>query len=337
MFTIAFADLQKRIAAILEKAGMQTERAALSARLTAEADRDGVRTHGIARLPRFLQMCRNGAVDITAQPETVARFGALERWQGHRGPGNLAAYAAMQRACELASEHGLGMVAIANTTHWMRAGSYGWQAAEAGFASMCWTNTMPNLPAWGSAKPNLGNNPLVIAAPRPGGEHLVLDFAMSQYSYGTLAKYRQRNEQLPFPGGFDAAGNLTTDPATIEASFQALPIGLWKGSGLSFMLDALAAMLSGGRLTAEIEADALQETGLSQVFFAISPASVGSFSELEQIANRAVKYLHQAPPLHAGDPPRYPGESTFKTRVKNLTNGIAIDDAVWQSFVELEG
>ncbi|MDE1160799.1 MAG: 3-dehydro-L-gulonate 2-dehydrogenase [Acidobacteriaceae bacterium] len=336
MVKITFAELQTRVAAVLQKAGMEASRAELSARLTAEADRDGVRTHGIARLPRFLEMCRNGAVALDAVPERVASFGALERWRGHRGPGNLAAYAAMARACELAKEHGLGLVALADTTHWMRAGSYGWQAADAGCASMCWTNTMPNLPAWGSSEPTLGNNPLVMAAPRSNGEHLVLDFAMSQFSYGTLAKYRQRGEPLPFPGGWDAEGELTTDPAAIEATYRALPIGLWKGSGLSFVLDALAAMLSGGRLTAEVAPEALQETGLSQVFLAIAPQAVGAFAEMDAIATRAVEALHGARPLREGERPRYPGESTLRLRKEAMAEGVAVEDATWAAFVGLE-
>jgi 3-dehydro-L-gulonate 2-dehydrogenase len=84
----------------------------------------------------------------------------------------------------------------------MRGGTYGWQAAEAGVIGICWTNTMPNLPPWGGGEPCLGNNPLVIAVPRKGG-HVVLDMAMSQFSYGALESYRSRGEMLPVDGGFD--------------------------------------------------------------------------------------------------------------------------------------
>jgi 3-dehydro-L-gulonate 2-dehydrogenase len=102
----------------------------------------------------------------------------------------------MDRALTLARRQGVGAVALANTTHWMRGGSYGWQAAAAGFIGMCWTNTMPNLPQWGSAEARLGNNPLVFAVPRPRG-HVVLDMAMSQFSYGALDSYREQGETLP--------------------------------------------------------------------------------------------------------------------------------------------
>jgi 3-dehydro-L-gulonate 2-dehydrogenase len=138
MKRIDFDELRTRVERVLLVLGLTPERAALSARLTVETDRDGVRTHGVARLPRFARWVRDGRIDPMAMPERVAEFGAIERWTGHRGPGNLAAHAAMQRAMEIAATHGLGCVALADTSHWMRAGTFGWQAAEAGFAAMCW-------------------------------------------------------------------------------------------------------------------------------------------------------------------------------------------------------
>ena len=264
MVRVPFEELRARIERVLLKLGLG-QRSALAAQLIAETDRDGVRTHGIARLPRFAEMVRLGRIDPLAEPERIASFGALERWTGHRGPGNLAAHAAMTRAMELARVNGLGAVALADTTHWMRGGSYGWQAAEAGFAAMCWSNTLPNLPPWGATTPAVGNNPLIIAVPRRDAADrsapIVLDIAMSQFSYGTLSAYRERGELLPFPGGFDEHGELTRDPAAIERTQRALPIGLWKGSGLAFVLDVLAAMLADGRATYEIPADHCRRSG----------------------------------------------------------------------------
>jgi 3-dehydro-L-gulonate 2-dehydrogenase len=329
MRRIPFDDLRGRIERVLAGLGLAPERAALSARLTAETDRDGVRTHGIARLPRFAAMVRSGVIDPRAQPEPVAGFGALERWTGHRGPGNLAAHAAMQRAIELAREHGLGCVALAETSHWMRAGTYGWQAAEAGLAALCWSNTLPNLPPWAASSPALGNNPLVVALPRRSAgqpQPIVLDIAMSQFSYGTLAAYSGRGEPLPVPGGFDELGRLTTDAAAIERTQRALPIGFWKGSGLSFVLDVLAAMLSGGLATHQFSLDPAREVGQSQVFLAIAPQSVAALEELSRVADGAIAFLHAATPIVAGHPPRYPGEGTLRQREESLRLGVAIDD-----------
>jgi len=345
MKRIAFEELRARMERVLLALGLTPERAALSARLTSETDRDGVRTHGVARLPRFANWVREGRIDPVAKPECVAAFGAIERWVGHRGPGNLAAYAAMQRAMEIAATNGLGCVALADTSHWMRAGTFGWQAAEAGFAAMCWTNTLPNLPPWGASTPALGNNPLVVAIPHNAKDGsaapIVLDMAMSQFSYGSLSSYAARGMELPVPGGFDAAGNLTRDPKAIEASQRALPIGFWKGSGLSFVLDVLAAMLTGGLATNELPRDPAKEVGQSQVFLAIAPQSLApqslaAMEELSAIAQRAIDAVHAAEPIEAGKPARYPGEATLRTRAESLVLGVAVEDAAWEQFVELE-
>lgn len=334
MDRIPFDHLRDTIQSALINLGITGERAALSARLTAETDLDGIATHGIARLPRFAEMVRLGSIDPAATPHATASFGSLERWSGRRGPGNLAAYAAMARAMELAQQHGLGGVALAATTHWQRAGTYGWQAADAGFAAICWSNTLPNVPPWGTKTPAVGNNPLVIAIPRADGP-IVLDMAMSQFSYGSLAAYRERNQPLPVPGGFDTQGNLTTDAAAIEASQRALPIGFWKGSGLAFALDVLGAMLAGGNATHNFGPDPLREAGQSQVFLAVSPAALAAHNALGAIADDAIAFLHAAEPEHPGQPARYPGERVLQARAENLRLGVPVTSSAWAAVQQL--
>jgi 3-dehydro-L-gulonate 2-dehydrogenase len=332
MSRIPFAEVQSALAAILLKLGFTPDRAHTCARLFAETTRDGVYTHGINRFPRFVATIRNGSVDPAAEPQRLSGFAALERWDGRKGPGNLNALASMDRAMDLARSHGIGCVALANTNHWMRGGTYGWHAADAGFIAICFTNTMPNLPPWGSAEPVIGNNPLVIAVPRAAG-HIVLDMAMSQFSYGALESYRTRGEILPVDGGFDQAGALTRDPGAIEQSLRPLPVGYWKGSGLSVLLDAVAAMLSLGNATHSIPADPLRETGVSQLFLAIHPAAIGDTAPAQQIADGIVASLHAAKPAAPDTPVRYPGEQTLRIRTENLKLGLPIDPEVWAQIL----
>jgi 3-dehydro-L-gulonate 2-dehydrogenase len=329
MLRVPYTDLYEALKKSLLHLGLAEDRAALCARLFAETTRDGVYTHGLNRFPRFEAMIHNGTIDIHAEPTLTGSFGSIERWNGNRGIGNLNAHASMQGAIALAQQNGIGAVALANTNHWMRGGTYGWQAADQGIFSICWTNTLANLPAWGATTPVIGNNPLVIAIPRPGGP-IVLDMAMSQFSYGTLAAYSKRNQPLPVDGGFDTEGNLTRDAAAIEASQRALPIGYWKGSGLSIVLDMLAAMLSGGLATHQIPTDPNRETGLSQIFLAIDPTNLASAEELTRIADNIIDNLHQAAPSDPTKPIRYPGEQTLHLREENLRLGVPVDPEIWQ-------
>jgi len=334
MNRITFEEVQTTLEGVLKKLGFSASRAQSCARLFAETTCDGVYTHGVNRFPRFVAMVRNGSIDVKAEPQLITGFGALERWDGCKGPGNLNAQACMERAIQLSREHGVGCVALGNTNHWMRGGSYGWQAAEAGAIGICWTNTMPNLPAWGGAEPCLGNNPLVIAIPRASG-HVVLDMAMSQFSYGALESYKNQGKMLPVDGGFDAAGNLTRDPAAIEQTQRPLPIGYWKGSGLSLVLDMMAAMTSLGKATHQISTDALREAGLSQVFLAINPAVLGSEARLAQIADEIIASLHHSRPAERGKTIRYPGEQVLKIRAENRKLGIPVEPEVWAQVLKM--
>jgi 3-dehydro-L-gulonate 2-dehydrogenase len=334
MLRVPYDDLYAALIRAMKSLGLADDRAAHCARLFAETTRDGVYTHGLNRFPRFAASVANGSVDVNAEPTKVAGLGAIERWDGNRGVGNLNATICMQRAITLAKEHGMGGVALANTNHWMRGGSYGWQAAEQGLFAICWSNTLANMPVWGATSPTLGNNPIIIAVPRPGG-HVVLDMAMSQFSYGTIAAYSKRGQPLPVDGGFDVAGNLTKDAAAIEASQRALPVGYWKGSGFALVLDMLAAMLSGGNATYQIPMEPVRETGLSQIFLAIDPTSVASPQELTRIAEGILGSLRGATPVDPKKPVRYPGEQTLQLREENLRLGVPVDPEIWQRISDI--
>ena len=316
---VAYHELSDTLRRALLTTGLEPDRAALCARLIADSTRDGVPSHGLNLFPRLMTMIRSGVVDVRARAVRVSVSGAVERWDGGGGVGALNAHEAMGAAIERSREHGIGCVALANTNHWMRGGTYGWQAADAGAIAVCWTNTFPNLPPWGADAPRIGNNPLVIAVPRAGG-HVVLDMAMSQFSYGALAAYRSRGETLPVPGGFDRTGKLTRDPAAIEASGRPLPIGYWKGSGLSIMLDMVAAVLSGGRATHEVPAGPEEETGVSQVFVAIDVESLANHDQVARVVDAILADLQV----------RYPGRRTIDDRARNLEQGIPVDPSAWR-------
>jgi 3-dehydro-L-gulonate 2-dehydrogenase len=335
MTRIPYAEMLQTLQEILQRYNFSDERAELCARLFVDASRDGVYSHGLNRFPRFIRFIEKGYVRPQARPLRIKKMGSLEQWDGQQGPGNLNAWFCMDRAIQLAREHGMGLVALRHTNHWMRGGNYGWQAADAGMMGICFTNTTPNMPAWGTKDPVLGNNPLIIAIPREEG-HVVLDTAMTQFSFGKIESYRRAGKLLPVEGGFDEEGKLTRDAAAIEASRRALPFGFWKGSGLSLVLDLMASMLSGGLSTIQIEGqDEADEYNLSQVFLVINPDSLGEARHYQAVLRQAIEAIHQATPAERGGDILYPGERTLRTRQENLQKGIPVDEGYWEEIVAM--
>lgn len=329
---VSYLELFSELRRVLLKEGFSPDRAELSARLFAESSRDGVHSHGLNRFPAYLEYIREGFIDVHAAAEKIEGIGALERWDGRRGPGNINAWLSMERAIALSQTHGMGCVALGNTNHWMRGGTYGWQAAENGCIGICWTNTMPNLPPWGASEPKIGNNPLVLAVPREDGP-IVLDIAMSQFSYGSLNTYRSRKESLPVAGGYDVHGELTTDPDRVLESKRLLPIGYWKGSGLSMLLDLIATLLSGGRSTLEIGEDE-GEQRVSQVFLAFDMTALSGKELWKEKVERVIEDLHHSLRAEGADSIRYPGEGTLRRREAYLRDGIPVDPEIWKQVLE---
>jgi len=333
MIRVSLADMQQEFRRVLLKLGFAAERAELCARIFVETSLDGVASHGVNRFPNFVKQIQQGYIDVQAEPERITAIGAWEQWDGHLGPGPLNAFTCTEQALTLAHEHGLGCVALRNTNHWMRGGTYGWQAAEAGFVLLAWTNTLPNMPPWGAKEIRIGNNPLVLAVPRSEGA-VVLDMAMSQFSYGRLETARRRQEQLPLAGGFDLQGQLTRDPDAIIKSQRPLPIGYWKGSGLSLLLDLLAALLSGGQTTCQLGRQPA-EFNISQVFIAFDLRQASAAALADQVVDEVLDDLHSAAPSTASDEILYPGERILFTRRENRANGIPVDPSIWQQILEL--
>ncbi len=332
--TIITADeMQQCFQSILIKEGFTEAHAAACATIFVENSVDGVYSHGVNRFPTFVQFVKDGFVKPDAVPSLEHKFGAVEQWNGNLGPGTLNAVHATERACQLAAEFGIGCVAFSNTNHWMRAGNYGWKAAKAGYVLIAWTNTTALMPAWGATDAKLGNNPLIMAMPYKE-EAIVLDMAMSQFSFGAMEMAAMKNEKLKVPGGFDAEGNITDDPALIMQTRRPLPIGYWKGAGLALLLDILAAVLSGGLATHAISASK-KEFGLSQVFISIDPSKLGNHSMINKTIEDILIDYKNSIPVNQSNNISYPGERLLNTRRENMEKGIPVLKKVWDEIMTL--
>ncbi|MGJ8715961.1 MAG: 3-dehydro-L-gulonate 2-dehydrogenase [Maribacter stanieri] len=303
------------------------------AKIHTESTIDGIYSHGINRVPVFIDYINKGLIDIDAIAGKVTSMGGIERWDGNLGSGILNALKCTDRAIDLAKANGMGLVALRNTNHWMRGGTYGWRAAEQGCISIMFTNTIPNMPAWGGQENRIGNNPLVISIPRKEG-HVVLDMALSQFSFGKMQSLDLKNEELPFNGGWDSNNQLSKNPKDIMNSGRALPVGYWKGSALSMILDMLATLLSAGNSTYKIGLKK-NETALSQVFMCIDPSTFSDTEIQENLLNEIIQFTHDGPPMKMGNKTFYPGERTLSTRLKNQKEGMMVNSKIWEQVVQL--
>jgi 3-dehydro-L-gulonate 2-dehydrogenase len=334
-YTIVKADkMELLFDAILIRRGFTMAKAKACAKIFTENSIDGIYTHGVNRFPRFIEYVEKGFVNKDAEPLLQNKFGGIEQWDGNLGPGIFNALHATNKATDLATQLGIGCVALANTNHWMRGGTYGWQAAKAGYVFIGWTNTTALMPAWGATDARLGNNPLVIALPYKD-EAIVLDMAMSQFSFGAMEQSVITKKQLAVPGGYDEAGNITTDPAAILHTKRPLPIGYWKGAGLSLLLDLLAAVLSGGLATHQVNAQQA-EFGLSQVFIAIDISKLSHASAITQLVQNILDNYKQSVPASDKDNIAWPGERVLAARKKNTEYGIPVVNSIWQQVLQLQ-
>jgi 3-dehydro-L-gulonate 2-dehydrogenase len=293
----------------------------------------GVSSHGVNRFAEFIELVKSGHINPNAILNKINSFNALEQWDAQFGAGPLNAIKMTNRAIELSEEYGIGLIALKNSNHWMRPGYYAWEAANKGYVFICWTNTIPIMPPWGSKEPRTGNNPIVFGVPRNVG-NIVLDIALSQFSYGKLANFRREEKELPYFGGYDEEGNLSKDAGQISKTQRPLPIGMWKGSGLSLLLDLIATILSGGNSTKDLSKSNV-DSGMSQVYISIDPNKFSSKEILESSVNEILNYYLNAEKIQ-DEEVSYPGERIITTKEHNLKWGIEVDAKIWQRILEFK-
>lgn len=180
----------------------------------------------------------------------------------------------------------------------------------------------------------LGNNPLILAVPRASGEHIMVDCALSQFSYGKLETLRLAGKQLPVAGGYDENGQLTTDPAAIEKTRRMVPIGYWKGSGLSILLDMIGTILTGANSVAKVGTFG-DEVGLTQIMIAIDPAKFQSADLTDAVIDAIAADVAASEPAEPGREVRCPGMGEHRSRKENMELGIPVAEEKWAEVLAM--
>jgi LDH2 family malate/lactate/ureidoglycolate dehydrogenase len=329
---VTLDQLAEWIRAVLESEGVPSRIAWIEADVMAEADLHGVPSHGVRMLPNLIQALRLGQATRNPNLRVLRHHAAVMLLDCDHGPGRYTSARAMGHAVARAREYGIGFCLAIRTTHWGRAHAYALRAARNGMVGLCATNAIPNMTAWGSARPVLGNNPLAIGVPQPGAP-LVLDMAMSQAAVGKVGTWLREGLRVPQGWGLDREGQPTDDPAKILESGRLLPCGGHKGAGLALMIELLTAGLSGGPLSHEIvETDRSGlDAGSTKLFLAIDPECFGEPGTLARRSGDLAAWLR----AHAGVSIKLPGDRGREARRRNLEEGIPIHPAIASALTSL--
>ncbi|MDQ2084285.1 Ldh family oxidoreductase [Xanthobacteraceae bacterium Astr-EGSB] len=243
------ADLHRRVHDMLTAAGASEESAEACTRALVYASRVGLDSHGVRLTPHYCAMLKSGRIKKNPKLTVETTGPATAMLSADDGLGHYAAYAAMDKACELAAATGLGACAVTHSTHYGAASSYAVVGAEKGFISFSTTNTDKLVTLHGSARSFHGTNPLCVAAPVPGQKPWLMDFATSAFAFNKIRLASALGMTLPEGIAADEAGELTTDPAKTR---MLLPIGGpdfgYKGAALGGLATLLSAILTGTTL-----------------------------------------------------------------------------------------
>jgi LDH2 family malate/lactate/ureidoglycolate dehydrogenase len=225
--------------------------AAAVAQCLVSADLRGVDTHGLCRLPGYLDRLRRGLINPrpALEPKRVTPVAAA--LDGQDGFGFVVGTRAMQEAIAVAREYGIGAVSVRRSTHFGMAASYVLQALEASLISLVFSNASPAMPPWGARSALLGTNP--FAAGAPAGKHppFLLDMSPAVAARGKIRRAERRGETIPLGYALDAQGRPTTDPKAALGGVV-LPIGGYKGSGLAMLMDIFGGVISGASYGGEV-------------------------------------------------------------------------------------
>lgn len=237
---------------ILQVLGLSTEDAHAVVDTIAYANSHGVPTHGAGRLPLYRKNIAKGLIDPKATPQVVVDDAAIGVVDGCDALGQVAAKAAMGLALEKAKEYGVGMVAVRNSNNFGTAGYYGAWAANEGCGAIVMANASPALAPTGGSKPLFGTNPICMAMPGAGGRPpIVLDMATTVVARTKVRAAAKEGRTIPEGWALDADGNPTID-ADAALKGTLLPIGGYKGYGLSLFVDLFAGMLAQGVFAGDV-------------------------------------------------------------------------------------
>jgi (2R)-3-sulfolactate dehydrogenase (NADP+) len=309
--------------AALEKAGANARMAEAAARHLVRAEEQGLPTHGMSRVPFYCGMLRNGRADGAAHPAMAADRGAVCLIDNRDGLPYVSVHWAVQELIQRARRNGIGFAGIRNSAHVGVLGIHLLPVAEAGLVGFAFTNSPAAIPAWGGKKGLFGTNPVAAAFPRPKGDPLVIDLALTTVVRGKIMMAMKRGEKIPEGWALDRAGRPTTDPKEAIEHGSLFPIGGAKGAMLALMFELICASLTGAAIGPEADsffAEQGNRPRIGQAFIAIDPAALAGSERYFERVETVVSTMQVDPEV------RLPGARRFASEAAARDHGIEVPD-----------
>jgi len=326
---VPFEDLKNFCKEAYRKAGVPEAEAEIVADLLIRSDLRGVETHGVTRLPIYIQRLQKGYVRKECKITVVKQRGPTAFLEAHGSMGHVVAYKSMEKAIQKAEGHGLGWVSVKDSGHFGVAGLFPMMALKKDFIGYIVSNTAPMMFPLGGKERIVGNNPLAYALPADQCLPVVLDFSLSVVSSGKLILCRKKGEKIPLGWAVDKEGVPTEDPYEgYEGGGSLAPVGGHKGYGLVLVHEMLTAVLTGGKWTKRIkslyEEDPSKIQGTCHSFMAIDPDCFIGRNQFKKEMDAYIKSIKESAKAKGVEEILVPGEPEYRTEVKFLKEGIPL-------------
>jgi ureidoglycolate dehydrogenase (NAD+) len=320
-------DLRTFSAALLEKGGLSAEHARTTADVFVWAALRGVDSHGIARVPAYLELLAKGVANAEPDLRTEPGAPAATVLHADRAPGPVALTAAADEAVRRARTNGVAAVGVRETVHTGALGYYVSRIADQGLVGIGFVAGMPNMGYTGVKGAAVATSPLAVAVPGASSSDrppLLLDMATATIALGKIRQAKAAGTPLPEGAAATADGTPTTDP---EQAVMPLPLGGAKGSGMSLTLELLTSVLVGAPIFAAFHSDdpAGRKHRQNALLIALDPAAFGGGTrDFTTAVDATLGTLKALPVADGADGVHYPGERSAGIAAERGTQGVPV-------------
>ena len=314
---------------ILTKQGVGAEDAEMVAECLIEADLRGVQTHGLSRLSGYVERLQRGLLNPHPRMTVTKPTAVCASLYGDNGFGFLVGRRGMAEAMSMAKEYGVGVVAAHNSNHYGMAASYLIQAVNEGYFAFVFTNAAKSMPPWGGREGLFGTNPFAAGAPAGQKPPFILDMSPTVAARGKIRLAEKRNETIPEGYALDKDGKSTTDPKAALGGVV-LPIGSFKGSGISMLMDILSGVFSGAGFAGGVNDqynDWEQPQNVGHFFMALKPGIFITEQAFRDRMDILIERVKSTPLADGFDEILMPGEKEARLAAERRQFGIPYAEA----------